>query len=330
MNTEQLFIKNRDLLNEKFSFENREILLLCASIAASKQKEVSCDKIKECKQYIKDNTGWFSVFRGKSYFTLATLLSLLDEDYRAVFGKVKKTFEGLKEQFGSSDYLPMTAYFITQTVEEDQYGQVFRRTKEFYQAMKEKHRFLTGREDVSFAALFAISDLSITSGVGEMEACYTSLRKTSITMDALQTLSHVLALAPMVQREKCERVVAILDGLRSKGIKYGMDSETAVIGILASIEIPVEEVIQAIMEKDSFLKEQKGFKGFFGSSNRERFMHAAMLVSYQYANEIPVYNVGLTASITSVTSMVIAQEAAMMAAMSASMAAAAASTQTNS
>ena len=75
-----------------------------------------------------------------------------------------------------------------------------------------------------------------------------------------------------------------------------------------------------ICEVDEFLSSQKGY-GFFGPGKGVRAMHAAMIVSDQYARREQVD----TAAMAGTLAMIIAQQMAMIAVMAGTTASAAAS-----
>ena len=61
-----------------------------------------------------------------------------------------------ERKFRASDYLVIAAYQIAAHTPYDQYATAIERTEAFYEGMRAKHRFLTGRDDYIFAAMLVL------------------------------------------------------------------------------------------------------------------------------------------------------------------------------
>ena len=110
-----------------------------------------------------------------------------------------------------------------------------------------------------------------------MEACYANLKTKFNDNNAMQSVSHVLALDEASTEEKCSRLCNIFNQLKEKRHKYGTGYEMTVLGTMSILDIPVEQIVDEIIEADEFLKQQKGF-GDFVMGDKRRRMYAALMV----------------------------------------------------
>lgn len=319
----RLFIDNRDVVKKAFSMESGYFYPVCAALITEKRRMADAERLKECRAILKSKTGVFSNFRGAAVTSIITMFAL-DDDPEGRLDRALAFHKELREHFYSSEYLPVAAMMLSDTVEPENYPTVSLRARKIYDLMKSEHPFLTSSEDSVFAVMLALSGLSDDEVVRETEICYNSLRERFKSRNAVQSLSHVLALysdGMYTATDRCRNTIALYDTLREKGIKYGTEYELATLGTLAMLDCSIEETVADLEAADQFLSEKKGY-GFFGASRKERLMHAAMIIVGERSGE--AYDMNATA-IGSAIAMIAAQHAATCAAiMSASAAASAA------
>lgn len=87
-------------------------------------------------------------------------------------------------------------------------------------------------EDLSYAALMALSDRDTDIILKDMEECYSYLKKTcklGASSNALQGLSELFAMTDGNHQEKCERIAALYKLLKEKKaeVSYGIVSPAA-------------------------------------------------------------------------------------------------------
>ena len=310
-----LFVKNRDIMKSNFKCDNSMLFPLCASLYAEKGLEIDPNKIKASKEIIKNNTGIFSNFKSTQLLALATMLSFV-VDIEGKMQEILKIYEILKKDFRTSVYLPLSAFVISDMVADRDYERVARKANEIYQKMKTEHPFLTSGEDSGFAVLFAISDISSDAAIVEMEKCYEILRHKFFSANAVQSLSHTLALGEGDAIKKCNNAIKIFERLKDRNCKFGPDMELSVLGILALASNNTEKVVNDISETSDYLLTYKGF-GAFGMGKTHRIMYSAILVSQEYKKQCSE-NIINIATVNSVTSIIIAQQAVMAAIIAAS------------
>lgn len=313
------FINNRNTIKSTFGWENNYLYPVCAVVFIDKRKTVDAEQMKHCRDILKEKTGLFSNFRGNGKLAMISMLAV-DSNPERKLEQSLRVYDMLKEYFFSSQYLPVASMAIANLVEESRYDEIAVRTRKIYNRMKKEHPFLTSSEDSVFAALLAVSSLTEEQVVQETENCYELLKKEFFSGNAVQSLSHVLALGEGTPEEKCRKTIEMYRKLKEKGYKYGTGYELATLGILALLPEEPELVMQDVMEVDDYLSKEKGY-GFFGIGKKQRLMHAGMLVvsDYMESEKNLVMN---SAAIGGTISLIVAQQAAMCAAIAASSAAA--------
>ena len=175
--------------------------------------------------------------------------------------------------------------------------------------MKKEHPFLTSSEDCVFAALLALSDKSDGVLIRDIETCYETLKEKFHDRNALQSLSHVLALSGddmMSAGDKCRNTMSLFDALKERKCKYGKSYELSSLGVLATLDRSINETADDIAEISAFLKGQKGY-GFFGYDRAQRLLHAALILT---SDVLGGSDTMTGAAIGSTVSMIAAQQAA--------------------
>lgn len=309
-------IDNRDRVKSVFPWDSGLIHLCCAGIYSAKGLSVDESVLQDCKQLIKEKVSVFSNFRSTARSPIAAMIATSGNP-ETTLEKGLQVYELLKKEFWTSTYLPLAAMIIAQIAEPYRYEEIANRTRMIYNRMKSEHPFLTSSEDSAFCALAALSEKSDEELIADMEDCYRLLKENFFSSNAVQSLSHVLALCDGTAEDKCNRTMDLFDRLKAAGHKYGTDYELPTLGVLAMSGADLQSVAADMMEIDDWLSEQKGF-GFFGSITRkQRLMYAGILAQRDYINESTMQ----TAAVGSTIALIVAQEAAMCAAVAASAAA---------
>ena len=305
----ELLMYNWNQAKSAFSFENGMTTMTCANIFTSKDKRSDVDVLKQYKSMLKEKVGFFSDFRSYAMIPIIAIVATSDTPEQTLdYGM--EIHGMLKEHFWSSSYLPVAAMMIATMAEPGKFSEIVEKTNAIYKKMKSEHPFLTSSEDSAFCALLAMSDKSIDELVYDMEKCYNVLKGKFFSSNAVQSLSHVLALGNGVPELKCEKAMKIFNSLKEKGYKYGTEYELPTLGVLAMIDEDTEELVAKIIDVDIWLAGQKGF-GFFGSfTKRQRLMLAAMMVQRDYIQSDTMQ----TAAINGTIALLIAQQVAICAA----------------
>ncbi len=316
----QQFIENRDKIKEVFVWNGGLIHLACAAIFTANNKTADIQLLFSSKQMLKQQVGPFSNFRNTAQAAIISMLAV--SDYPGEYlEEGLDVYAALKKRFWSSTHLALAAMVIAQLTDKTEYMGIVERTRSIYDLMKTDHPFLTGSDDSAYCALMALSDKSDDALLEDAQIIYTSLKEHFFSANAVQSLSHVLALAEGEIEKKVERTIELYRQLKMRGYKYGTSYELPTLGVLALGQQNITELVEEMIEVDTWLSKQKGFGFFSGVTNKQRLMYAGMLVGYQEDNDKMLQ----TATLNSTVSIIIAQQAAMMAAIAAGSASAAAS-----
>lgn len=314
------FIENRDIVKSTFPWDSAYIHPVCAAIITDKGMRADQDRLKNCRDLLKDQTGVFSNFRSTAKIAMIAMLSV-NQNPSGLLANSLRVHDQLKEHFWGSAYLPVAAMILADTLPAARYEEAAARTRRIYDRMKAEHPFLTSGEDSVFAAMLALSAKSDEAIVTETESCYQLLKPEFFSSNAVQSLSHVLALCDGPAEQKCRATTNLFQALKSNGRKYGTGYELATLGVLATLPAETNTIVADLAEVDDFLSAQKGY-GLFGLDRKQRLMHAGMIVTSDYLKNDRTMS---TAAIHGTISLIAAQQAAMCAAIAASSAAASSS-----
>lgn len=309
-------IKNKETMKSAFAWEDGLTHLACAGIFINKEQTANEEMLLQCKDILKRNTGIFSNFKSTAKPMIVAMLAA-NENPQLLMERGLKVHDLLKEEFMSSVYLPIAAMIIAQYADEARYAELAQRTRRIYKQMRADHPFLTSGEDSTFCALMALLDKPDEVLLGDAEECYKTLKSNFFSSNAVQSLSHVLAMCDGEPKIKCQRTMELFQKLKEAGHKYGTSYELPTLGVLAMADGNQDEIVAEMAEIDQWLSEQKGF-GFFSSiSAKQRLMYAGMIAQQDYINDKMMQG----AAVNGVISLIVAQQAAMCAAITASAAA---------
>ena len=309
----QLLIQNRDIIGKIFKMSGDAMLLAGSSIYVSMGLTANEEAIKNCEKILKDNTGIFSDFRGNVRIPLICKMTIAADPKQYLLA-IQQIVEQMKHlKWIIAQYKILAAMTIYDYGDIENISDIIARMEKLFKGMKEKHPWLTSDEDISFAAMLATSDVDETKLIEEMESCYTSLKTKFNGNNAMQSVSHILALDSATTEEKCNRLYRIFDQLKEKKHKYGTGYEMTILGTMSILDIPDEQIVDEIIEADEFLEMQKGFGDFVMGEKRRR-MYAALMVMDSH---IPPADRSHQALLNTTMTLVIAMQICMICVMSA-------------
>ena len=323
----EAFFESREKVKEVFKWENDSLLSVCASVLMNGERKVDAAALKACREQLKAKTGVFSNFRQTMEAPFTSMMAVAEYPEEKL-NKSLKYYDALKQQFWGSEYLVLAASVLADSVAEWDVEKIASRAKNIYKLMKEEHPFLTSEDDYVSAVMLAMSDKTDDKAlVQEAEKAYQILKQTFSSSNDVQAAAFVLvlALADGEVEEKCEKFVTLYEALKSAGIKYGKYYELSTLAALSILPVSVEMMVEDIVAVDSVLAERKPYSGIFGVEKKTRLMHAAMIVSSEYAKS---EDTNITAMVGTLA-MIAAQQAAMCAVICASAAASSAAASGN-
>lgn len=279
MNTElklrcDLFADNYLKAKQAFKWEYSYLHYLLALMYAQKGLELDIEKIRQCKELIVKNQGAFSNFRGVATLIFSCMLSLRDNAQES-FERVLLAYTELKKQFMPSGYLCIAAFSMEQNIDSAHFEGCAARAREVYDKMKADHFLLTSAEDIPFAVMFALTSASAELSAEMMQRSFMRLRERFFTSNALQSVSHCLALVGDAQ-QGADRLISLYDELKQKKHHFGVDLELVSLALVTSNQNG--STADILIEICDYLKTKKGF-GDFIMGKRHRLMYSASVLA---------------------------------------------------
>lgn len=312
-----LFVANTQVVNQEFTWQDGLSKKMTALLYALKGLKVNTTSVINCRDIMKENTGLFSAFRGNLGLPLAGLLSLQNQPEQT-FKQVKSAYEILKEaKFYTSEYLTIAAYLMATQAPEKDFEKLAKRSREFYNQMKNKHMFITGSDDVIYSVMLGLTTIDVEVGSDELENVFQAL-KGQFPANSVQAVSQIL----MIGGNDAELLKRVFD-LNNTFIKRKLRMDRAYtapsLAVLALLGLSTQTVVDDIANAYEYLRIQKGF-GLFSIDKQTGLLLTTAIVASIYAEAL---NDGvLVASVaTTITNILIAQQAAITAAVVASTAA---------
>jgi hypothetical protein len=105
---------------------------LCSYICIIRNQEPNEEIMDLCKKIIHERFGFLNYFRGNGEKVITTLLAC-ESDPGAAADLCKEAYDILKDHFGSSNYLPMLAYYMATTIAPRDYAQFAQDSWNLYQ-----------------------------------------------------------------------------------------------------------------------------------------------------------------------------------------------------
>ncbi len=304
-----LLAENREIIRKGF-FWSHDLMHMAASVIfTGADRRADVERMKECRKILKAHQGFFSDFRGHIELSVISRMALSDNPERYV-EQIAEVYQGLKKgKLFGSEYMALGAMSICERDMAEHTDMIVERTRDLIQGMKQAHPFLTGHEDMAYAALMALSDRSVDSLLTEVEECYEMLKpKFVLHSDAVQSLSQITTLCEGDPKVKCERITALYDALKERGARFGKEYELAALGVFGGFSRDPGAMAETIIEVSDYLKTKKGFGNLIMGKMR-RLMFSTLLVAEYYA---PESTTGQAAVLGSTLASVIAEEILLM------------------
>ena len=136
------FIANRDALQKTAVLESS--YMYCAAATALTASGITADanELKECRKILSKSISGWSYLRFSSELPVLAALYASDDPASAA-ERISKTYEILKTQFDSTEYLALLAIMLYDLVSETEAERIAERSKTLYTMMQKQHPILT-------------------------------------------------------------------------------------------------------------------------------------------------------------------------------------------
>lgn len=279
----KLLVNNsRELDNAGGIFTSNSFRKCNALTLTLKGQNADSDKINNAIKIIKNNTTMLSNFRGNNLLTTATTISL-ENNMEDSFKELINIYDKLKTVFFTNQYLILSSIVIFNARYRVDIDEAVKNTRIVYDYMKRNHRFLTGQEDISAAAMIATTSGNMELTLKEIEKCYEALRNNGFGVgNNTQSLSHILPLFSGGVDEKIRRVVKVNEALRENKVPLKHYS-LPILGIAAGVTDDQNTFAKKVKEVNEKIKSEKGF-GMFSLGTTIRNMISTGIVASDYVD----------------------------------------------
>jgi hypothetical protein len=248
--------------------------------------EDNIKKINEIKQFIKNNSPWYSYFRGRANIHLLSSILINESLYKSLFNDIFGIYPQLKPAttFGSP-FLLYSSFVIAKGDEKKDV--LISKTINYYKAIRNKHSFITSPYDIVSASFLASFDQF--QNIDEIEECYNNLRN-----EGFSTSSGTYSLAQILMLNKNEypsatnwRLIAretrsMYHHLRERKTKVNYYA-LPLLGLAPLIDMSNKTLASEIVEVSNYLAEFKDVFGFWKCSKANRTLIAiALCYSYYF------------------------------------------------
>ncbi|MDR0879176.1 MAG: DUF4003 domain-containing protein [Clostridioides sp.] len=286
----ELFVENIPVARKVFKWQESSKVFLSSLILTSKGIHADEAVLKETRKMYDKNTSIFSNLKYNSATTITTLLSET-ENPAEVLKNINEVQTLLKEQkFYKDDYTALVATQIVLNTPENEYEKIAVLTGEFYQAMKEKHRWMTDSSDYMYACQFAMLGLNVKDTISKMDELMEELMPHfKWTPNSSQTLAQMLVLGDVASEnstsasQKIEQILKLQEMFKSKNLKVGSEF-VAILGLIVMLPISLEEIVDQIVDCCEELKAEKEFGKY--NAKQITFMFASSIVIMALANDM--------------------------------------------
>lgn len=280
-----LLVFNDEELRKSCGIFTNSSFRKCAALSLTLRGiRANSNRITESIKIIKENTIVFSNFRGNNLLNVAVTISLTN-NMTTSFREINAIYERLKKNFFSNEYLVLAAQIIFNSRDNIDIYKAIDKTKYVYDSMKKNHWFLTGHEDISAAAMIAITSENLDKTLEEIEEQYKILKEYHIFGgNKLQNLSHILVLFNGDVSEKAKKVSAFTKELSKYNIRLNSYAYP-LIGVSAFITGTPKQFAEEVKDTIKIMKEKYGF-GTFSMSSNIRNMFAIGIVASKYSSFI--------------------------------------------
>ena len=296
---QELFAQNLEVIRKFFKFDYNSLHAIGAFLYTVAGRLADRERLDESLKLLKSRYGIFSEFRAHLTIPMVVKISLA-EDPEAYLEGIAAAYSALSKDFLLGDESRLLAATIMyDNARMEDLDSICAHTAKVYQGMKENHPWLTGQPDLPFAVLMALQDEEAEKQLLDAEGCYSIVQERfPISKDAVQTVSHILAIGKGSPEEKSARFLDFYDTFREYGLKLSSES-MPILAVLANTGLSAEAAAAQTRENDEFLRRQKGF-GLLGTGGDLRRMFAAAITSVNMIPEDPAVFGALSGTVLAV------------------------------
>ena len=274
----ELLAENKKILSEGFRWNNDIVITAASLIYAASDCRVDLARLNSCREILKSKADYFSSFRGSAELIFISKMAL-SPDPSAYIDDVIEVYGKLHEgRVLDSTYMTIAAACAVDAGRKDDIDRIIARHNGIMQRTSKTLNLITSDEGLNLVMLLALCNKNMDSIVNDMEQGYQNIRINHSYAKAAQGLGMIIALTEGDTKSKCDKALSIYHALCERGDHYGEEYEFLTLGILASLDVDVNEMADEISEASALLASKQGFDNWTIGSQK-RLMFAAMLVA---------------------------------------------------
>nr|AIF26520.1 hypothetical protein [uncultured bacterium fosmid pJB39A3] len=305
-----LIVENRDALAKKMFWEMdaNAYSIMAGLLTTAGGIEADAARYQECKEILKKNAAIFSELRGFSG-AMVVIKMMAQADPEAYIKGVSEVYGKLRNihKLTASPYMVMAAMNIYSHQGTDLSDADIERLEELYKVLKKQHPMLVDDGDRGYLSMIVTSGMDLDTVPGRINDAYEVCKKLSIDKNSVHSMAQILAFSDKSPEEKFEFVDGVLKGLAKNHTPISKTEGLAVLGALALLNIPREQLINDITDASNYLKSKSGFR-WYNEGKRLRTVYAALAVFLTYAKD----KESLAGAISANIAMNIAEELMML------------------
>ncbi|GIM28118.1 hypothetical protein CPJCM30710_07840 [Clostridium polyendosporum] len=261
-------INNYRRCEEELKYDGLYMNHFAALIFTNSDKEINSKKIRHIRKYIKENTIWFSSFRGDTLYMLSILLSI-EENWEIRFKRILTWEERLKEEgFVESSYLSIGIWVLTEYFNDNEIEKASKKMYEIYSLIKKKYKNVTSVDDYVLCALLVVIDMNSDIYINVIDSSFNRVTSEGLTTNnGAQTLANILCIDFINWKVNLQKSIDILKNVEKMGGKV-QPQHTAIVGLGAVVSDNINIFIKEVKKINSYLCEYPEYSFFMDRSFR--------------------------------------------------------------
>lgn len=279
------YISNRDEMRRILRASGIPMHLMGAAVLTALGREADEDKILEAERLLRERELVDSPIRG-AIKSVTTVHMMLADSIEGYYKDLKRTHDLIHVNRGDDDErYYMAAMMMSDKISSmqdilfllDRAGLIHEGMGKSFASLKDKSGYVTA----AFAAACGI--VNTKEYLERVDACREILTESGEIENVTEDLCMLLAMIPLHTDLKCKKTLEIFRAFRAINMKFEREEEAGMVGFLAALDMPAEEIANAVYEADEFLKLYSGFTEGMGCVLRH--VYAAMLVTMTYSKD---------------------------------------------
>ena len=279
----ETYIKNRDEMRRILRSSGIAMHLMGAAVLTAFEKNADEDKILQAEKLLKEKEAEDSPIRG-SIKSVTTVHMMLADSIESYYDDLKRTHDLIQVNRGGDDErYYMAAMMMSDKISDmqdilfllDRAGLIHEGMGKTFSSLEDKSGYVTA----SFAAACGV--VNTKAFLERVIKCEEYFKESGIFETVPESFSMLLAIQGNDIEPACKKAIELFEAFRAKNMEFERDEEAGMVAILTALDMPTDEIVNAVYDADEFLKEHSGFTE--GRGCILRHVYAAMLVTLAYA-----------------------------------------------